>query len=250
MLSYSSPLAPMEFALPQAPSLIQQGTMSPSLPLQNIFCLWVWNLSQTSSLSSFFSGDSQCTSWPRIFPILNWHANHFLLLPAAGMSLLLLSIEERTCQRLNSPGLSRDQVTRKLSINLDASHSQGIQHGASNCFPVFPPAVWHTHKFRWGKVPIPLYSSPATAPRLPAYLIYQQVFLTLLPKRVLHSSLLAFTTITTRSKLLSLLIWTLQESPNQSSCLYSCSLQGRQGHQPSETASDHAIPCNTRETWV
>lgn len=148
------------------------------------------------------------------FPILNWHANHFLLLPAAGMSLLPLSIEERTCQRLNSPGLSRDQVTRKLSINLDASHSQGIQHGASNCFPVFPPAVWHTHKFRWGKVPIPLYSSPATAPRLPAYLIYQQVFLTLLPKRVLHSSLLAFTTITTRSKLLSLLIWTLQESPN------------------------------------
>ena len=98
------------------------------------------------------------------FPILNWHANHFLLLPAARMSLLPLSMEERTCQRLTSPALSRDQVTRKLSINLDASHSQDIQHGASNCFPIFPPAVWHPHKFRWGKVPIPLYSSPATLP--------------------------------------------------------------------------------------
>ena len=149
------------------------------------------------------------------FPILNWHANHFLLLPAARMSLLPLSMEERACQRLNSPALSRDQVTRNLSINLDAFHSQDIQRGASNCFPIFPPEVGHHHKFRWGKGSVPLYSSPA-APTAhpPAYLIYQQVFLTLLPNHVLHSSLLAFTTITTRSKLQSLLIWTLQESPN------------------------------------
>lgn len=136
------------------------------------------------------------------FPILKSHANHFLVLPTARMSLPPLSMRKGPCQGLNSPAPSGVQVTRNMSINLDASHSQDIQHGASNCSPNFPPTVWNHHKFRLGEN---VYSSLFFTP---PYLIYQQVLSTLLPKDMLHSSLLAFTTVTTRSKLLSSLTWT------------------------------------------
>ena len=97
------------------------------------------------------------------FPILKSHANRFLVLPTGRMSLPPLSMRKRPCQGLSSPAPAGVQVTRNMSINLDASHSQDVQHGASNCSPIFPPTVWHHHKFRLGEN---VYSSLFFAPHI------------------------------------------------------------------------------------
>ena len=107
--------------------------------------------------------------------------NHFLVLPTARMSLPPLSLGERPYQGLSSPDPSGDQVTRNLSINLDASHNQDSQHGASNSSPVFPPSAWHHHLFRQVEN---VYSSlffPST--HSPPHLTCQQVLSTLIPKQ-------------------------------------------------------------------